>query len=91
MRRVTLDTSNVSTIAELHEALRRQLDLPDYYGQNLDALWDCLTGWIDLPLTVEWRGYHAARVEIGEPVDRVLATLRMAESELDGFHVIIAS
>lgn len=26
-----------------HEYLKEKLDLPDYYGKNLDALYDCLT------------------------------------------------
>lgn len=26
-----------------HEYLIKTLDLPDYYGRNLDALYDCLT------------------------------------------------
>ncbi|WP_407377308.1 barstar family protein [Methanobrevibacter sp.] len=26
-----------------HEYLMEALDLPDYYGRNLDALYDCLT------------------------------------------------
>ena len=28
---------------QLHETLAEQLELPDWYGRNLDALWDCLT------------------------------------------------
>ena len=28
---------------ESHDYLIRKLDLPDYYGRNLDALYDCLT------------------------------------------------
>ena len=36
---------------EGHDYLMEALDLPDYYGKNLDALYDCLTemeGEIDL-------------------------------------------
>jgi ribonuclease inhibitor len=29
--------------AAAHNYLKRKLALPDYYGENLDALWDCLT------------------------------------------------
>ena len=27
-----------------HEYIKEKLDLPDYYGENLDALYDCLCG-----------------------------------------------
>lgn len=26
-----------------HAYLKKELDLPEYYGENLDALYDCLT------------------------------------------------
>ena len=26
-----------------HEYMKKELELPDYYGKNLDALYDCLT------------------------------------------------
>lgn len=28
---------------ELHHYLAKELNFPDYYGNNLDALYDCLT------------------------------------------------
>jgi len=28
---------------QVHEYLRSVFNLPDYYGRNLDALWDCLS------------------------------------------------
>ena len=28
---------------EAHDYLMRELNFPDYYGKNLDALYDCLT------------------------------------------------
>lgn len=38
-----VDFSGVKYFSEIHEVLKRDLDLPDYYGGHLDALWDCLT------------------------------------------------
>jgi RNAse (barnase) inhibitor barstar len=31
-----------SGISQVHAALSAGLDLPDYFGRNLDALWNCL-------------------------------------------------
>ena len=43
MRIAVLDGDAISTREELHAALARELALPDWYGGNLDALWDLLT------------------------------------------------
>lgn len=43
MEIVTIDCSKIDTADKFHEALAQALDFPDYYGKNLDALYDCLT------------------------------------------------
>lgn len=43
MKEYVLDCLNVRTRGELHDALALSLELPEYYGRNLDALYDCLT------------------------------------------------
>jgi len=43
MQTIMIDGSLYSSAKELHLALRRLLDLPDYYGLNADALSDCLS------------------------------------------------
>ena len=43
MKKVVLDGKNIADKASLHETLAMLLDLPEWYGKNLDALHDCLT------------------------------------------------
>ena len=43
MKTITLDITNIETVRALHIYLQYMLDLPEYYGRNLDALYDCLT------------------------------------------------
>ncbi len=43
MRTIELDVRHIQTVRALHIYLRYQLDLPAYYGRNLDALHDALT------------------------------------------------
>lgn len=40
---IFLDFAHISDTTELHKYLKRKLQLPDYYGNNLDALYDCLS------------------------------------------------
>ena len=43
MKKVILDLSYTETKDEVHDLLKREMAFPDYYGKNLDALYDCLT------------------------------------------------
>ena len=44
MKTIRLDLSNIQTVRALHIYLAYMLDLPAYYGRNLDALHDVLCG-----------------------------------------------
>lgn len=40
---ITLDAAMLRERIPAHDYLKEVLALPDYYGRNLDALYDCLT------------------------------------------------
>ena len=42
MRRIIIDALDMTDKAALDLVLKEALNLPPYYGNNLDALWDCL-------------------------------------------------
>ena len=43
MNNITLKLDKFSKMEELHSYLKKKMKFPDYYGENLDALFDCLT------------------------------------------------
>lgn len=79
-----IDGKDVTSTEALHRILKDQLDFPDFYGENLNALWDCLTGWIELPLTLVWKNFDISQKELGSDADDVLRILKKAQAELDG-------
>ena len=42
MNYITLDFNGIKSMYDLHTYLKKVFLLPDYYGYNMDALWDCL-------------------------------------------------
>lgn len=40
---ITLDAQRMESREQAHVYLREQLQFPEHYGGNLDALYDCLT------------------------------------------------
>lgn len=52
MKRVELIASQLTDKNILHDVLIRELELPEWYGRNLDALHDCLTQLQDVELVL---------------------------------------
>ncbi len=54
----TLDFSKIEHWDEFHQTIKKELDFPKRYGENWDALWDCLTERVDIeePLNIEILG-----------------------------------
>ena len=44
MKEITIRCTGISSMAQMHDTLARELNFPEWYGRNLDALHDCLTG-----------------------------------------------
>jgi ribonuclease inhibitor len=42
MKNIILDCTGITSRQMLHRQLAASLDFPAYYGENLDALYDCL-------------------------------------------------
>lgn len=52
MNYITLDFAGIGSLQDLHDYFKTALDLPGYYGRNMDALWDCLYLCYDRPTTI---------------------------------------
>lgn len=53
--KVTIDGKKLKTKEALHAFFKKELEFPDYYGENLDAFWDCLTdAIISDKISIKW-------------------------------------
>lgn len=53
MKSVIINCEKLYQRKQAHEYLAQMLDFPDYYGKNLDALYDCLTELGDCTIVLE--------------------------------------
>ena len=74
MKEVTLDCRGFVPRSALHKAFAEALSFPDHYGNNLDALHDCLTGLSEETVLVLlfWEPAEAALGRYGAALKRVL-------------------
>ncbi|WP_242221766.1 barstar family protein [Bacillus cereus group sp. BfR-BA-01380] len=89
MEKIVLKGHEFISKEVLHKILKEKLDFPEYYGENADALWDCLTGWIALPLTIEWECFEESKQFLGSYAELILETFQYAQKEMIGKFFII--
>ena len=71
----TIDFSNVKYYMEIHPIIQKALDFPDYYGCNLDALWDCLTDMVGRPVHIEIIGLDVIEKKFDNTANKMIEIL----------------
>ena len=85
-----LDFSSCRYLGEIHEIIRTELELPDWYGANLDALWDAVTGLMYVPANVRiiFKPETKASQNLSEEVEKIIAVFIEAEKEYGEIAVV---
>ena len=80
MRKIVIPADNFSTEEELQDFLQEAFGFPDYYGKNLDALYDCLSE-LDEKVRIEVSGAIGDEENLGEYGERFLTVLEEASKD----------
>lgn len=83
MKTIVIDFSECKYPLDLHNEIRKKLELPEWYGNNLDALWDMLTGFIETPIsiTVIFKPETSSAESLKENVLKIIETFKEAAEE----------
>lgn len=79
---VYIDFLEIGDYEDFYAQLREKLTLPEHFGDNLDALFDVITGELEMPLHLEFVNMSVEQLEIFEDL---LTTLEDAEDEVEDF------
>ena len=81
MKPVKIDLSGCKTMLALHEALKEQFGLPDYYGKNWSALFDLLRDFADEPTRIEVYGLQQIPKGMNEQIQMMLDVFEDVHTE----------
>lgn len=79
---IYIDFQYIGDYEDFYKILKEKLNLPEYFGDNLDALYDSITGYVELPLHLEFVNMSVDQLETFEDL---LATFEDADDELEDF------
>lgn len=82
MKSIPIDFTDIADMEDFYVALKENLILPEYFGGNLDALFDYITGEAEMPLEIEFQNLSVAQLEEFEDL---INTLEDAEEEQENF------
>jgi ribonuclease inhibitor len=80
--KIYIDFLEIGDYEDFYAQLKEKLTLPEHFGDNLDALFDVITGELEMPLHLEFVNLSVEQLEIFEDL---LTTLEDAEEEVEGF------
>lgn len=79
---VYIDFLEIGDYEDFYAQLKEKLTLPEHFGDNLDALFDVITGELEMPLHLEFVNMSVEQLEIFEDL---LTTIEDAEDEVEDF------
>lgn len=82
MSTIYIDFTDIGDDEDFYAQLKEKLPLPEYFGDNLDALSDVIKGGLEMPLHLEFVNMTVDQLEIFEDL---LTTLEDAEEEMEDF------
>lgn len=85
MKMVTLNGERMTSIKATHGYLRRKLNFPEYYGGNLDALWDILST-ISNPVKIKLINNDKLKENLGDYAHSLLKVFLDAVVENENIH-----
>lgn len=82
MKTVYIDFTDIGDYEDFYTQLKEKIQLPEHFGDNLDAFFDTITGDLEMPLHLEFVNMTVDQLEIFEDL---LTTLEDAEEEVEDF------
>lgn len=75
MKTIYIDFVEIGDEEDFYTQLKEKIDLPEHFGDNLNALYDVISGDVELPLHIEFVNMSVEQLDIFEEIIGVLEDL----------------
>ncbi|AZD27015.1 barstar family protein [Pseudomonas chlororaphis] len=84
---IELDGSKIKSEADFHKQLALSLDIREFYGNNLNALWDLLSASVERPIELVWINSNISRSNMGDSYEKIINILERTRLQDEEFHL----
>ena len=81
MKEIYIDFANIGDYEDFYTELKSKLELPEYFGDNLDALSDVISGGLELPIHIEFVNMSVDQLETFEDLITMLEEIEEEEED----------
>lgn len=85
MTNLKLDFSKVKYFNDIHKIIQNTFNFPDFYGENLDALWDCMRDYCEFDLHIVVMGIEHFPENWKEYMGKIFDVFDDVHNECRGF------
>ena len=90
MVKINLNGKFMTDKEQTHRYLKQEFNFPSYYGNNLDALWDCLTDIME-ETTIILKNEQSLKDNLGQYGEQIISIFQELEKEYLNFKFEIIS
>lgn len=81
-QKIVFDFRQIKTVEDFYLQFSQRFSLPNWFGHNLDALWDMVSAGLELPITIVFSHMTSTqRIEFSDIIDVMNDAQDMWEDE----------
>lgn len=82
MKKYIFDRNEFKWSEEFYKIIKNKFNLPDWVGENADALWDVLTGFLETPCEIVFQNFNRKENDYNEHnINLIINCFKDAEKE----------
>jgi len=86
---IQIDGNLIKSEQDFHVAIAKLLEFPEWYGKNLDALWDLLTGHVETDVQLTWSNHQISKENLGEDFKAIISVFEDLKESYPEFELIL--
>ncbi|RTZ59808.1 MAG: hypothetical protein DSZ32_04720 [Gammaproteobacteria bacterium] len=79
----------IRSLEQFYQALDNRISLPEYFGRNLDALWDYLSTDLARPLNIQWKHSEISQFYMGDQFSKLIELFNDLKQDRKDFHYLL--